>query len=146
MTMIAELKRLREQCLATVAKIDAILPEAEEWASPVGKTLPLVVEGRCQSIAQHAIDRYRERTGSKKCDATVCERLAARIASAEEMQLKPKYRVIELIAHGTPAQYWRSSDILFVVEGGVIVTIHRGEAGRWIPLAPSLNPQPSTLN
>lgn len=133
--MIAELKRLRARCLETVAAIDAILPEAEEFTSPVGKNLPLIVSGRCHAISQHAIERFRERTGSKKSDATVCERLASRIATAEEMELKPKFHVIEMIAHGTHAQYWRSHDLMFVVEAGTIVTIHYGEADRWVPKA-----------
>lgn len=135
--MIAELKRLREHCLQTVAGIDAILPEAEEFTSPVGKNLPLVVAGRCTAISLHAIARFRERTGSKKSDATVCERLAERLSAAQEMALKPKFRVIELLAHGTPAQYWRSHDIMFVVEAGLVITIHLGEADRWVPKAES---------
>lgn len=131
--MIDALKRLRAHCLGIIEGIDAILPQCEEWASPVGKSVPLAVTGKCEAISLHAIQRFRERTGSKKSDETVCNSVAAQLSSAKEMVLKLKYRVIELLAHGTPARYFQRGELMFVVELGVVVTVHRGEAERWIP-------------
>jgi hypothetical protein len=130
-TILDELKVLRSCCVSVLQRIDAILPQCEEWTATEGGNLPLVVEGRCEVISRHAIDRFRERTGTNKPDEVIVKRVAARLAIADEMELKPKYRVLELMAHGVHSKYWRSHDLIFVIESGVIVTVHRGEAERW---------------
>ncbi len=134
--MIEDLKRLRAECAATIARIDAILPQCEEAETlPVGNTthpLESPVDGRCVGINQHAINRYRERTGSKKSDATIINQLHARLASADEWELKPHFRVIELLSHGQPARYFKQADLMMVVENETLVTVHKATADRWI--------------
>ena len=132
--MLDELRRLRAQCVATIARIDAILPECEGFEVPVSASRPLAVAGRCETVTQHAIDRYRERTGSKKSDEKVCDQLHCRRANAQEMELKPQFRLIELLAHGTPSRFFREKDLVLVVENAALVTVHHGQADRWIPL------------
>ena len=128
-----KLRALREQCQELAQCLDAILAQVEAEQNPVGKSLPLLVEGRCTGITIHAIDRFRERTGCNKSDEIVCARIAARIVIAAEWQLKPRYLVIEMLAHEGHSRFFRDKDLLFVVEDGIIVTIHRGEANRWEP-------------
>lgn len=137
--MINELRRLREQCVVMMQRIDAILPEVEELASPVGHDFPLVVAGRCERISQHALDCWRERTGSKKSDASVMARIAENMGNAREMLLHKKYLVLEMIAHGQHSRFFNLGDMIYVVEEGMIVTIQKWAVDRWYlkPEAPT---------
>lgn len=134
--MVAELKSLRAQCAGIIAKLDLILAECDAPEAVPGQPLPLLVEGICHAITHHAIERFRERTGCKRTDDTICGRVRARLANADEMVLKPKFRLIEKLSHDTPARYFRHHELhelLFVVERGLIVTVHHGTADRWVP-------------
>jgi hypothetical protein len=107
-----------------ISEVEAIPPDALNE--------PVIVEGRCKAMTAHAIERFRERTGSKKSDGHIAEQVSAAIRVATELELKAKYRAVELIAHGGQARYFRApSGLVFVVENEVIVTVHHGEADRW---------------
>lgn len=93
---------------------------------------PLLVSGRCKQITQHALDRYRERTGSTKGDEATLNKIASRIANAVEYELKERFKAVELIDHGTHSRYFRHMEMMFVVDDGVVVTAHKGEADRWV--------------
>ena len=129
---IAELKSLRCQINRTLKQIDAVLIQCGGWDAPVTHTRTLIVEGRCKEISSHALERYRERSGSIKSDDTVIRLLTERIGKAKEMELLPKFKLIEMLAHGTNTRYFRCQDgMMAVVENDIIVTIHKGEAKRW---------------
>ena len=135
--LIRELKSLREQCAGIVSRLDEIIPQCEDTSCGQHKR-PLIVPDRCEFITQHAIDRFRERNGSKKSDENICARIKDRIAGAQELELKPKFRVVEMLAHGGHARYFRSADLVFVVQDGFILTAHAGDADRWVPKRPDM--------
>jgi len=80
----------------------------------------------------HAIDRFRERTGSNQSDEEVCRKLLEMMAKAKEVKLKPPYNVVALLNHDfRDARYFRSGGFILVVEGDCISTVHHGQADRW---------------
>ena len=85
------------------------------------------------TIIPHAIQRYRERTGSKQSEENVRKKIFKIILKGCEVKLKPKYRVIALINHRFEnARYFRNSNgMIVVVENNVVKTIHKGTANRW---------------
>lgn len=88
-----------------------------------------------KSISMHAVERFRQRTGSTKDDTEICFELFGLLEKSEEVKLKPVYRVIALLNHNfREARYFRSDGFLLVVEGDCIQTIHNGTANRWIPV------------
>lgn len=129
--MIADLRTLRSQMARMIQQVDLILSECD--AAPTGADLrnPIDCE-RAKSVSLHALSRYRERTGTQKSDQTVCNRITEQLMRAQPMRLKPEFMAIEMINHGIHANYWRLGDLMFVVENEVVVTVHRGEADRWI--------------
>lgn len=87
-------------------------------------------------ISNHAIRRFRERSGAKYSDKQVRAKLTSMLALAKEVTLSPRYRVNALLNHNCrPAQYYRYADYILVVEQDTLKTIHRGEAGRWVGIA-----------
>lgn len=76
--MIQQLKALRKHCADTIARIDAILPQVEDFAGTPTLRREMLVEGRCTHVTQHAIDRFRERSGSNKGDQTIINRMTTR--------------------------------------------------------------------
>ena len=82
------------------------VPEEEIHAAavPTSTTLPefpCVVQGRIRVVTQHASDRFKEHSGCKKKHEATVLSIQRLIAVAHEMRLKPKYRVVELLNHGT---------------------------------------------
>lgn len=128
------LLKLREQCVGTIALIDKMLGELPEPLAPDSCCQPFVVEGRCATITAHALQRYRERTGTTKGEVSVLNRIRERMEKAEEIRLKEKFRLIELLAHGRIARFFRQADMVFVVEDGMLITTHNGTADRWEPM------------
>jgi hypothetical protein len=83
-------------------------------------------------VRMHAIDRFRERTGSKQSEEEICHKLLEMLAKAKEVKLKPPYNVVALLNHDfRDARYFRSGGFILVVEGDCISTVHHGQAGRW---------------
>jgi hypothetical protein len=98
-------------------------------AEPEAAHAPLT---EVNGATMHAIDRFRERTGSKHSDEEVCRKLLEMLATAKEVKLKPPYNVIALLNHNfQDARYFRSGGFILVVEGDCISTVHHGQAGRW---------------
>ena len=97
--------------------------EMESTATP----LPAV-----KSISVHAIERFRQRTGSKQTDEQICFKLFELFEQSREVKLKPPFNVIALLNHNfREARYFRAGGFILVVEGDCISTIHGGEAKRW---------------
>lgn len=132
--LLSELKTLRRQCAAMVERLDVVIAQGDTLP-PHEHLRPLVVEGRCKEVSQHAIDRFRERTGTTKGDLSIINQMGRRLTTAEEMVLLERYRIYELLSHGRHSRYFRSNDLIFVVEEERILTVHKGQADRWIPLA-----------
>jgi len=85
-----------------------------------------------QRPSPHAIQRFRERTGSEKSDEKIRLKLLALWANAKEVKLKREYRAIALLNHGLrEARYFRAGGFVLVIENDQISTVHNGEAGRW---------------
>ena len=83
-------------------------------------------------VSEHAIARWKLRTGSTRSDAVVERRILTALANAREVWVKRKYRALQLLNHGLrEARYYRTGDLILVVEGEVIKTVHSGDAGRW---------------
>jgi hypothetical protein len=87
-------------------------------------------------ITKHAINRYRERTGCKKGDSNIENKLRVLFNGSVEVELIKKYAAITIINHHfKPARYFQCADWIIVVEviGGknVLRTIHDGKAKHW---------------
>ena len=84
-------------------------------------------------ISAHAIERFRERTGSKKNDKSIQKRLLFFLNKSTEVELsKGYYRSIAIINHNFKvATYYQYGEWIMVVESNELKTIHRGEAKRW---------------
>lgn len=94
---------------------------------------PLPVAGRAKWLSFHAMDRYRERFNKKTQHTnTVLCHLAWMLSDAVEMELKKRFLVLEMIDHGEHARYWRHGNLMFVVRGDIVVTVHNAAAEhRW---------------
>jgi hypothetical protein len=81
-------------------------------------------------VTGHAIRRYCLRKG-------ICSPSAAKasiielLADAEELELKKRYRVRELLDHHDHAQFFRAAGLVFVVRNNHVLTCHDGAAKRW---------------
>ncbi len=83
-------------------------------------------------ITDHVIERYRERTGSKKADDIIKEKINNIITRAEEIVLSPAQNIIQLMAHNyVPAKYFKANGFVYVVVDDVVVTVHNNESRRW---------------
>jgi hypothetical protein len=88
---------------------------------------------KINAARMHAIDRFRQRTGSTQSDVEVCGKLLDMLAKAREVRLRPPYNVIALLNHDFhDARYFRSGGFILVVEDDCISTVHNGQADRWI--------------
>ena len=88
--------------------------------------------GACMIILQHAIDKYRERTGDKSSDDRIEEKIHLHFKTSKEVYLKPQYRAAAIINHNfKKANYFRSHQFILVVVDGYLKTIHLGDAKRW---------------
>lgn len=90
------------------------------------------------TVSKHAINRWRERTHSQADDFEVAEKLRRILYKfrSREVELKPQYRLIELLDHNFEhARYWTNGEHYIVVASNTIVTIHTGKAKRWQPVS-----------
>lgn len=85
------------------------------------------------AIQQHAIDRFKQRTGCKRSDDYVSRKIFSMMEKAEKTEFKEsKFKVLALLNHGfQDAEYFKFRDFIFVVVDGTLKTIHRNEASRW---------------
>lgn len=135
MSLANTLRTTRAQLAATIASIDALLAECPD-IDPLER-IPVSNNPRCEWITQHAVARWKERTGSKKSDIGVANRLSEAVAFGHEWELKPKFKLIEMLAHGHHSQFYMHGGMIFVVENKTLVTVHTGKADRWQPLTPT---------
>ena len=84
-------------------------------------------------VSEHAMKRWKERTGSKQSEEKAAEKILDLVASGEKVQLKKRFRVIALLNHRCEeSEYVRATNgMIFVVANEVVVTIHNGVADRW---------------
>lgn len=80
----------------------------------------------------HAIDKFRERTGSKQSDQKVENRLIKMFNRSEKVRPKPKFRVDQLLNHNLKeVEYRKFDNFIFVVDGDMIVTVYRSDPNKW---------------
>lgn len=95
-------------------------------------------------IKDHAVTRYRERTGCKATDDWIRSQLLRLLETAEEVVLRRRFRALQLMKHGfTPARYYqvpawghpiKARGLILVVEQDCLLrTVHRGESRKWRP-------------
>lgn len=83
-------------------------------------------------VSEHAVLRFRERSGCNKSDETVSKRILYMVDRAVEVSPKLNFGVIALLNHGfREARYFRSDHWVFVVCENMVVTVHDGDADRW---------------
>ena len=84
-------------------------------------------------VTQHAIHRWRERTGSKHPDDKIRVKILDLVATGEEVVIKKRFRLLALLDHGCDeAKYMKATNgMILVVANGAVVTIHNGKADRW---------------
>lgn len=79
-------------------------------------------------ISQHAVDRFRERSGSQQSEDKICKKLFEMADKATPVSLKEHLRVREMLYHDfQSALYLKFSDWILVVVGNELVTIHHNE-------------------
>jgi hypothetical protein len=85
-------------------------------------------------ISNHAVRRWRERTGAKYSDDRVKSKMLALLAVAQRAELNPVNSVKALLNHDLEeADYYMASNFVFVIVGNTIKTVHGNESGRWSP-------------
>lgn len=87
-------------------------------------------------VSNHAIERFRERTGCKKDKEYVQHKLLEILDKSQKAEFKhPKYNVYALLNHNfQEAEYYLYHTFLLVVVGDEIRTVHGNEANRWRPV------------
>lgn len=82
-------------------------------------------------LSDHAIQRFKQRTGCKTDDKAKTA-LTKFLKRAQEVELEDRWRVIQLINHHyQDARYFRWQCWLMVVVNNTVVTIHTATANRW---------------
>jgi hypothetical protein len=80
-------------------------------------------------VAQHAIDRFRQRTGAKYSDEKIKNKLIKMHSKGEKVSLTAYRKVMALLNHGfREASYVEYCGWILVVVDSVIITIHNNEA------------------
>ena len=91
------------------------------------------VWGETMIISDHAISRFRKRTGSKADDEGIKSKIETLFKKSVEVELEPSFKALALLNNRLkPARYYSFSQFIFVISEDVLVTIHFGEAKRWI--------------
>ena len=86
-------------------------------------------------VTDHAITRYRERANYKGTDMDAANLIRQAVSKAREWRLKEEFRVKQLLTHDCqPAQYFKRKNLMYIVAGGDIITVHDGAADRWEPV------------
>lgn len=82
------------------------------------------------TVSRHAIRRYCER---KKvgCPNAARASIIELLDGAEELELKPRFRVHEVLNHRDHARFFRAAGLVFVVMGSNVLSCHAGTAKRW---------------
>jgi len=84
-------------------------------------------------VNQHAINRFRERTGCKQPDEYIRDKLLEMQGKSKEAEFThPRHVMFALFNHNFErARYFMYNNFLIVVVNGEIKTIHNNEARRW---------------
>lgn len=98
------------------------------------RALTGILDGRRSAkyaISAHAITRFMQRSGSKS--RTGAEKSLKKILdNAEEMELKDRWKALQLINHNfKDATYLKYQSWLLVIVNHTLVTCHFAEAKRW---------------
>jgi hypothetical protein len=92
-------------------------------------------------VSNHALARYKQRADCTLTDdELIIEELKKRLAGAVLVEHKtPTEAALALIRHNyEPAVYYRRGGIVFVLaKDNTVLTVHRGEAKKWRPVAPN---------
>lgn len=85
-------------------------------------------------VSEHAITRFRERTGCRKKDCRITKRLLDLFRLAQPAEFKNTvYETLALLNHDFErAEYFMYNDWVFVVVNDCIKTVHQNESNRWI--------------
>lgn len=83
-------------------------------------------------VTNHAIEKWRERTGSKYSEEKVVKKILTGVYTGKEVFPKGKYKVLKLLRHKCePAKYVYNWGLIFVVVGKHIVTVHKNDVGEF---------------
>lgn len=86
-------------------------------------------------VATHAVRQYMLRSGCKSASKAKAS-LLSMLDKSEEMDVKDRYKAIQLINHHfKDARYFKYGMWLMVTVGNTIVTCHQAEAKRWKKLS-----------
>lgn len=84
-------------------------------------------------ITNHAIQRYRERTGAVYSDEKCKNKIKKLISAGKEVILKPEHRVRELLKRQyKDSKYIKNHNLMIVIEDNIVVTIHDNTANKWM--------------
>lgn len=87
----------------------------------------------CNEVSRHAIRRYKERS-NKNVDTFQAKNELIKLCNKARLAvLKKKFHSIALLQHDfKECQYYKDSNWVYVVIDMCIITIHGGDADRWV--------------
>jgi len=79
---------------------------------------------------KHAVERWKERSGSKKSLLLVAATLEKLLADSKEAYMDPGDRLAHMLRHDCqPAEVRMAGQYVLVIEGDTVVTVHQNERG-----------------
>lgn len=82
-------------------------------------------------VSNHAVIQYMRRSGTQSKERAR-NKLSQLVQRAESIELKDRYKVIQLLNHDfKDAEYLFWAGWVFVVRDEEVITVHKGEAKRW---------------
>ena len=118
-----QLRAIRETFQSGIDAINAMLSPA--------RNIEMFVRGRCATLSAHAIERYRQRTGSKKGDVSITNNIRAIVALGKEVFLRPEYQLREMLYHTAKARFFWYGALIAIIEDGIVVTVYEYDRKRF---------------
>lgn len=79
-------------------------------------------------ISQHAIERFRERTGAKYADEKIEEKLQHMVSGSVPVQLKPRYRIFNIMRNNyRESNFHKYNGTLLISRDDTLVTFINGK-------------------
>ena len=118
-----QLRAIRETFQTGIEAINAMLSPAQN--------IEMQITGKSSQLSAHAVERYRERTGSKKGDTSVTNSIRAVVALGREVFLRPNAALRERLYHSAQGRFFWHGALVAVVENGIIVTVLNYDSKRF---------------
>jgi len=130
-----QLRAIRETFQGGIDAINAMLSPAQN--------IEMQITGKSTLLSAHAVERYRERTGSRKGDVSVTNSIRAIVALGKEVFLRPELKLREMLYHSAKGRFFRYGALVAVVENGIVVTVLNFDNSKF---SDTCNPAANSVN